>query len=287
MLSTNVDSPIPAQLACHSTQAVTNDATTTVVNAKGDSAASDNYWRIEDSHCLSNIRTSASVPIMLPDGDFITGNTKGDVPLHPAISNKARQAKILPNLKSSSLISLGRLCDDDCKVELTKTDLIVTKNNKVVLQGVRNHVDKLWDIPIQKRVLHSNNCVIPPLHPSLYASRVIPSKNQPPQAKVSYPSLKKNMKSTTSVANISLATINSLIKEQRTMDQDKMTVLTPIPEQPSLHVIIRKKQTKLELAKYLHACLLSPVTSTLLTAIKKGFLITFPGLSASLSLIHI
>ena len=284
---TNVDSPIPFHLSCHDTPAITNTAETKetlIVNAKGDSAASDNYWRVKDSHCLSNVRPFQSIPIMLPDGDLISGNKKGDIPLHPAISNKAKQAKILPNLQSSSLISLGRLCDDDCKVELTKQNLIVTKNNKVVLQGVRNHVDKLWDIPIQKTVLQSNNCVIPPVHPSLYPSSGIPSKTWPSKSKVLHPPVKRKVKNHTDITNISMATLNSLIKRQQNLDpnlstelqpQEKLAILTPIPEQPSLHVIIWKKQTKMELAKYLHACLLSPVTSTLLKAIKKASLSLF------------
>ena len=129
----NVDSPYTVNSACKHKQYLRVAKNDTMVIVKGDSAALDNYWREEDKHCLKNIRPAPSVPIMFPDGDLIAGNKKGDVPLHPDISSTARQTEILPHLKSSSLISLGRLCDDGCKIELTKEELIATKNNKVVL----------------------------------------------------------------------------------------------------------------------------------------------------------
>ena len=74
--------------------------------------------------------------------------------------------------------------------------------------------------------------------------------------------------------------LNSILEHQRDID-----ALTPL--QPSIGVIIRKKQTKLDLVRYLHSSLLSLVNSTLITAIKKGFLITFPGLTADLVRKHL
>ena len=75
---------------------------------------------------------------------------------------KAKKATVLPDLKSSSLISLGQLCDDNCKVLLDKKKLQVFKENDVILEGIRNPKDGLWDIPIKE------NYVVPKSHPGLY-----------------------------------------------------------------------------------------------------------------------
>ena len=53
-------------------------------------------------------------------------------------------------------------------------------------------------------------------------------------------------------------------------------------KEQALNVIIRKNQTKLELARYLHGCLFSPVKATLLKAIKNGHFLSWDGLSEEL-----
>ena len=116
--------------------------------AKGDSAESHNYWRQEDSVCLARSRNSTTKSVLLPNAQSIKSTTEGILALDTSLSNTARKAMVLPQLKSSSLISLGQLCDDDCKVHLDKKTLKVIKNNKLILDGQRNQSDGLWDIPI-------------------------------------------------------------------------------------------------------------------------------------------
>ena len=55
----------------------------------------------------------------------------------------------------------------------------------------------------------------------------------------------------------------------------------------TINVIIRKDKSKQELARYLHACCFSPTTNTLLAAIKKNFLTTWPGLTVDLIRKHL
>ena len=57
---------------------------------------------------------------------------------------------IILSLQSSSLISLGQLCDDNCNVVVTKDHLHAIKNGRIILQGKRNLHDGIWDIPLQK-----------------------------------------------------------------------------------------------------------------------------------------
>ena len=53
------------------------------------------------------------------------------------------------------------------------------------------------------------------------------------------------------------------------------------------NVIIRRKQTKRELAKYLHATCLSPPVTTFVKAIKNEQFLTWPGLTTNLILNHL
>ena len=45
------------------------------------------------------------------------------------------------------------------------------KERKIVLEGVRNTKDGLWDIPVHKHLITTNNFSFPKTHPGLYASR--------------------------------------------------------------------------------------------------------------------
>ena len=59
-------------------------------------------------------------------------------------------ATILPEIKSSLIISLGKLCDDSCDIVLNKKKIHAVKDNEVILEGIRKKLDGLWDILIPK-----------------------------------------------------------------------------------------------------------------------------------------
>ena len=67
---------------------------------------------------------------------------------YPSLSPDATLVRVLPHLKSASLLSLGQICDDDCNVLLNKKHLHVFKHNQPLIHGYRNPHDGLWDIPI-------------------------------------------------------------------------------------------------------------------------------------------
>ena len=58
----------------------------------------------------------------------------------PTLSQHATNTKIVPNL-NYSLISPGQLCDDNCIIILTKHNLLVKKNNQIVLKRKRSISD--------------------------------------------------------------------------------------------------------------------------------------------------
>ena len=67
---------------------------------------------------------------------------------------------MFPDLHSSSLISLGQLCDDDCHIHLDKHKIIVRKNHNVIFTGKRNFTDGLWDINLSTPSLNQQMNVI-------------------------------------------------------------------------------------------------------------------------------
>ena len=70
------------------------------------------------------------------------------VPLAPELSSDALQGHELNGLKTGSLVSIGKLCDDDCMTLFTKYYVNIIKNGKVIITGPRNKENNLWDIPL-------------------------------------------------------------------------------------------------------------------------------------------
>ena len=65
---------------------------------------------------------------LLPNKFTITSDQKGILPLSEKISETAKAVMVLPELRISSLILIGQLCDDNCKALLTKKKLNAVKS---------------------------------------------------------------------------------------------------------------------------------------------------------------
>ena len=102
-----------------------------IIYAKGDSAASHHYWREEDKQVLEKIEKHSGPSVLLPNNNTISVTSRGQLPLSEQLSSRARNAMILPGLKSASLISIGQLCDDGCNVLLNNKKLLAIKNNQL------------------------------------------------------------------------------------------------------------------------------------------------------------
>ena len=137
-----------------------------IVIAKGDSGATHHYIRPQDEDCLKNRKPNTTIKVTLPNAQAISSTTQGDLSLHKSISKQGRNAIILPQLQSSSLISLGQLCDDDCQVHLDKKKLKVYKNKEIILRGIRNRRDGLWDMLLHQP-LKEDNYIKPTTHAAL------------------------------------------------------------------------------------------------------------------------
>lgn len=132
---------------------------TTPVIAKPDSRASNMYWIPEDKHILHGLKYNHGPVVNLPNGFTIQSNEIGNLPI-PDLSPITQQCHVLPELQSASLISVGKLCNDDCIVTFDKSHVYVSKNNKLILKGNRNLKDNLWDIPLPQPAEHHANVII-------------------------------------------------------------------------------------------------------------------------------
>ena len=143
------------------------------------------------------VTTSA---VKLPNDTTIQATKQGHLPMHQSINKAVTITKILPGITNASLLSIGQLCDNNCLAIFHKKWLKIFKGNKLVLQGVRNLYDGLWDV-----------------------------------------------------------TFGQKLKPKRKVKDE------------SLNVIIHKKKTNFQLAKFYHGALCSPVLATLQQAIKNNF----------------
>ena len=73
---------------------------TPIVITKGDSAASHHYWRPEDQHCLTEPSPNTAIQVQLPNASKIGSTVQGQLPLHKKLSTTAKNAIVLPALKS-------------------------------------------------------------------------------------------------------------------------------------------------------------------------------------------
>ena len=73
------------------------------------------------------------------------------------MSQNARMVTVLPELKSSSMISLGKLFDDNCDILLNKKKMYVVKDKEVILEGTTQKLDGIWDVLVSKINITSKN----------------------------------------------------------------------------------------------------------------------------------
>ena len=77
------------------------------------------------------------------------------------LSATAHHAYIFDNLATGSLISIGKLCDDNCLELFSKYSFKILKNKKVVATEKRNK-NGLWDIPLSSISEHLSENVPTP-----------------------------------------------------------------------------------------------------------------------------
>ena len=64
----------------------------------------------------------------------------------PKVSTESKKAHIMPELRNTSLIYIGKLCDEDCIETFSKEKVVITKEGETILSGERDHKNKLCNI---------------------------------------------------------------------------------------------------------------------------------------------
>ena len=98
--------------------------------AKLDSAASQHYFMEKDKFVLEDVHEERGPPVELPNSKFLQSNQQGKIPISEYLTPTAQNVMILKGLNSSSLISLGQLCDDGCIIGLHKKCSLQSKTIK-------------------------------------------------------------------------------------------------------------------------------------------------------------
>ena len=125
---------------------------------KADTGASRTYLKSEHEKYLLNTKILTHGPTAtLPNNEQIKASTQGILPLHSAVRPTAL---IYPALQNESLLSIGQLCDHGCIAIFDKNKLHIVKDGKLVLSGLRNLNDGLWDVPFKNNDIQSINYII-------------------------------------------------------------------------------------------------------------------------------
>ena len=103
---------------------------------KADSGASKSFIRQQDEHILQNLNIKPGPIVALPDMSIFQATKSGSLPI-PGLSKSAATAHVLPGLKSTSLLSLGQLCDDGCDIHLNKINITITKKFYIISIGIQ------------------------------------------------------------------------------------------------------------------------------------------------------
>ena len=69
---------------------------------------------------MKNIKVIKGPEVTLPNNEAIQSDQQYQLPISKKLSTYAQKATVLPQLKSSSLVSLGQLCDNNYQVLLDK-----------------------------------------------------------------------------------------------------------------------------------------------------------------------
>ena len=150
------------------------------------------------------------------------------------------------------------------------------------MRGFRNKSDRLWDISI-KTNLQNDNFIVPKTHSAICLKANITlysNQETPPQKSNSNTKYFKYHH----IAHPLQAIGNLAVCNAFQQDLDRLNM--PLKNQ-SMNMILRKKQTKVDLAKYLHVVYMYLLVSTFVKVIANNNFSTWPGLTPQLILKHL
>ena len=124
-----------------------------------DSGASSHFL-LTDAPCVNKKTTSNPISVQIPNGHRVTSSHIAELDI-PALPKKARIAHVLPGLRNRSLVSVIKLCNAGCKVDIRDISCTVTVRGHPPIICRKCTETGLWMIPISSEVNH--NDVPPPI----------------------------------------------------------------------------------------------------------------------------
>ena len=117
-----------------------------------DTAATSHYMHPDALPLCSHItRTTSGPTVLLANGNIINPDLQATFKISDKISSKAQSAHVFNYITTGPLISMGKLCDDNCIAIFNKFDAKILKHNQVIITGLRDHTNGLWNIPLEPR----------------------------------------------------------------------------------------------------------------------------------------
>jgi len=196
---------------------------------------------------MQNVRISPNpLNIKLPDGNTVCSTHICDVEI-PGLPH-VLEGHIVPALNVASLIGIRILCKVGCRVVFTNMACYVKYNGKIILRGTKDPNTDLWVLPLTltSNAIHENQM-------KLWTSQGIDVKISPNIQSRAGPGMARapqSQKPVTSNADIAMFT-------------------------HSVH-------TRANTVKFGHQAICNPKISSLLKALRKGFLKGCPNLSEEL-----
>jgi hypothetical protein len=143
-----IKAPIKTTSQCHSSSNKNKNYTpletiledTAYINTVADSAATGHFFPNKNNK--QNNHNEIEVVCANNQTMNSVATTELDI---PELTNKAKTAYHF-NEMEQPLLSIPQLADDGCKINLTKDNIVVTKNNKIILKGIRDKISTLWII---------------------------------------------------------------------------------------------------------------------------------------------
>ena len=90
----------------------------------------------------------APISVNLPNGGTITSTSTGTLNFS-TLSDAANKAHILPQLHHN-LLSVGQLCDAGMTAVFSQHEVLIKKEEKIVMKGTRQHNNGLWTTDLPK-----------------------------------------------------------------------------------------------------------------------------------------
>jgi hypothetical protein len=182
--------------------------------------------------------------IKLPDGNTVRSTHICDVEI-PGLPH-VLEGHIVPALNATSLIGIRILCQVGCRVVFTDTACYVKYNGKIILRGTKDPSTDLWVLPLTPKVINENQM-------KLWTSQGIDGTISP------------NIQSR---AGLGMARAPQSQKH-----------ITP---NAAVAMFTHSVRTQANTVKFGHQAMCNPKISSLLKALRKGFLKGCPNLSEEL-----